>query len=164
MTCFGVILLGAPVIVAQQSRVENAAPTVNVPSTVAEFPDSPGTTYAKSQQTIGSQNVLVATPLSASGETEAQAVEPAVSTPSAPTQESAPTSSTEKPVGTAVAEPIRANGIAGSQPAGVAIAPAKQRRVRTMVLRVGAILGAGVAIGSVLALTEATPSKPPGAH
>jgi hypothetical protein len=29
---------------------------------------------------------------------------------------------------------------------------------------VGAILGAGAAVGTVIALTQATPSKPPGAH
>ncbi len=33
-----------------------------------------------------------------------------------------------------------------------------------MVIRMGALIGAGVAVGSVVALTEATPSKPPGAH
>jgi len=67
-------------------------------------------------------------------------------------------------VGTAAAETSNASGVAASQPAGVAVAPAKQRRVRTMVLRVGALVGAGVAVGTVVALTQATPSKPPGAH
>ena len=52
----------------------------------------------------------------------------------------------------------------GCSAAGVAVAPAKQRRVRTIVIRVGAIVGAGVAVGSVVALTAATSSKPPGAH
>ncbi len=69
-----------------------------------------------------------------------------------------------KPVGTAAAGTLPATGIAASQPAGVAIAPAKQRRVRTILIRTGAILGAGVAVGSVVALTKATPSKPPGAR
>jgi hypothetical protein len=54
--------------------------------------------------------------------------------------------------------------VTAAQPAGAAIAPAKQRRVRTIVLKVGAILGAGAAIGTVVALSAATPSKPPGAH
>jgi hypothetical protein len=44
------------------------------------------------------------------------------------------------------------------------MAPAKQHRVRTIVLRTGAIIAAGVAVGAVIALTEATSSKPPGAH
>lgn len=63
-----------------------------------------------------------------------------------------------------MAETPNASGVAASQPAGVAIAPAKQRRVRTLVLRTGALIGAGVAVGSVIALTAGTSSKPPGAH
>jgi hypothetical protein len=70
----------------------------------------------------------------------------------------------QKPVGTAAAEAPHATGVAASQPAGVAIAPAKQHRVRTIVIRVGVIVGAGVAVGTVVGLTEATSSKPPGAH
>jgi hypothetical protein len=70
----------------------------------------------------------------------------------------------QKPVGTAAAEPTGANGIAASQPAGVAIAPGKQRRVRTIVISIAAIAAAGVAIGSVAALTAGTSSRPPGAH
>jgi hypothetical protein len=72
--------------------------------------------------------------------------------------------SQRKPVGTAAAEAPNATGVAASQPAGVAIAPGKQHRARTIVIRMGAILGAGAAVGTVVALTAATPSKPPGAH
>jgi len=68
----------------------------------------------------------------------------------------------QPPVGTAAAGALRVSGVAASQPAGVAIAPAKQRRVRTIVIRVSAMVGAGVAVGSVVALTRATPSRPPG--
>ena len=84
------------------------------------------------------------------------------SLPQAPEPQVSP--SPQKPVGTATAETTNASGVAASQPAGVAIAPAKQRRVRTIVLRVGALVGAGVAVGTVIGLTRATPSKPPGAH
>jgi len=55
-------------------------------------------------------------------------------------------------------------GIAASQPAGAALAPAKQRRVRTILITVGAILGAGAAAGVTMALSEGSPSKPPGAR
>jgi len=67
-------------------------------------------------------------------------------------------------VGTAAAEAPKTKGVTAAQPSGIAIAPAKQRRVRTIVLRVGAIVAAGAAVGTVIALTEATPSRPPGAH
>jgi len=70
----------------------------------------------------------------------------------------------QRPVGTAAAEAPKVNGVTAAQPAGVAIAPAKQHRVRTIVLRTGAILGAAAALGTVVALTATTPSKPPGAH
>lgn len=70
----------------------------------------------------------------------------------------------QKPVGTAAAEAPNVSAIAASQPAGVAIAPAKQRRVRTIILRTGAILGGAAAIGAIVGLTAATPPKPPGAH
>jgi hypothetical protein len=80
---------------------------------------------------------------------------------SAPPAQTAPV---QRPVGTAAAGASNVNAIAASQPAGVAIAPAKQHRVRTIILRTGAIIGAGVAVGIVVALTAATPPKPPGAH
>src|SRR5207302_937032 len=70
----------------------------------------------------------------------------------------------QRPVGTAAAEAPKVSGITAAEPAGVAIAPAKQHRVRTLAIKIGAIIGAGAALGTVIALTEATPSKPPGAH
>lgn len=82
----------------------------------------------------------------------------------APAPAQKPTQKPQRPVGTAAAEAPKVSGITAAQPAGVAIAPAKQHRVRTIVLKVGAIVGAGVAVGTVIALTAATSSKPPGAH
>jgi hypothetical protein len=70
----------------------------------------------------------------------------------------------KQPVGTAAAEGIRTSGVAASAPAGTAIAPAKQRQVRSLLIKMGAVLGAGAAVGTVYALSAATPSKPPGAH
>jgi len=81
-----------------------------------------------------------------------------------PTQTTGTPTQPQHPVGTAAAEAPKVTGITAAEPAGVAMAPAKQRRVRTIVLKVGAIIGAGVALGMVVALTAATPSKPPGAH
>lgn len=80
------------------------------------------------------------------------------------TQDAAQDQRSQRPAGTAAAEAPRVTGITAAEPAGVAIAPAKQRRVRTIVLKVGAIIGAGAAIGTVVALSAGTSSKPPGAH
>jgi len=71
---------------------------------------------------------------------------------------------TQEPVGTAAAGSVETTGVAASNPAGAAIAPAKQRRTRTILIKVGALVGAGVAIGTVAALSSASPSRPPGAR
>ncbi len=108
-----------------------------------------------------------------------QAVQPATGTPAAnPTQQAAaqqstdlpnspgsvrtqPPAGTERPLGTAAAEIGNASGTAASKPAGIAIAPAKQHQSRALLLKLGAVLGAGVAIGTVMALSSASPSRPP---
>jgi hypothetical protein len=123
-------------------------------STSGDLPDSPGAMLAKASDPVAQQSTGapgLSAPPSPGSSPSASAAPQAQSTP-------------QKPVGTAAAEAPNATGIAASQPAGIAIAPAKQHRVRTIVLRTGAIIGAGVAVGSVIALTAATPSKPPGAH
>jgi hypothetical protein len=118
-----------------------------------QLPDSPSATLAKlqppalPQSSAQSESALPAPQGQQNQSTQSQA-------------QPAP----QKPEGTAAAEPTHAGGVAASQPAGVAIAPDKQHRARTIVIRVGAIIGAAAALGAVVALTEATGSKPPGAH
>jgi hypothetical protein len=70
----------------------------------------------------------------------------------------------KEPVGTAAAESISTTGVAASRPAGVAVAPAKQRRVRSILIKMGALAGVGIAIGTTMALSQGSPSKPPGSH
>jgi len=70
----------------------------------------------------------------------------------------------QEPVGTAAAAGVETTGVAASKPAGAAIAPAKQRRTRSFLIKVSAIVGASVAIGTVAALASASPSRPPGAR
>jgi anti-sigma B factor antagonist len=67
---------------------------------------------------------------------------------------------TQEPVGTAAATFIKTTGVAASRPAGAAIAPAKQRRARSILIKVAAIAGAGAAVGAVVALASASPSRP----
>jgi hypothetical protein len=66
--------------------------------------------------------------------------------------------------GTAAAEAEKSTGVAASRPAGMAIAPAKQRRRRSFLLKMGALVGAGVAGGTVYALSRSSPGKAPGAR
>ena len=65
--------------------------------------------------------------------------------------------------GTATAEGGRTVGGAASRPAGTAIAHAKQRQTRSFFIKLGAIAGAGIAIGTVYALSRGTSSTPPNA-
>lgn len=67
---------------------------------------------------------------------------------------------TPEPVGTAAAPAETPVGTAVSRPAGAAIAPAKQKRRRTFLIRVGLIVGAAVAVGTVVALSKASRSRP----
>lgn len=143
------LVLPLPAVAQQQS-----APA----QLLAELPDSPSATLATRQ------SVQPAPPAPSLTNSQPRPVIEARATESnSPVQQEA-SPSPEKPVGTAAAGIMPASGIAASQPAGVAIAPAKQHRVRIILIRTGAIIGAGIAVGSVVALTEATPSRPPGAH
>jgi len=119
------------------------------------LPDSPGTILARAafpEQSSQAAPIQVQT-----NQTEASQNQSNQS-------QSANQPQTQKPVGTAAAEAPSTSGVAASEPAGVAIAPAKQRRARTIIIRTGAIIGAAVAVGVVVGLTAATGPKPPGAH
>jgi anti-anti-sigma factor len=70
----------------------------------------------------------------------------------------------QEPLGTAAAPAVTTTGVAASRPAGSAIAPAKQRRARSILIKVSAIVGAGVAIGTVVALSKASSSRPSGSR
>ena len=164
----GILLSGFPVAVlpvaAQQAQSRESASAdplllAKTEAQPAELPDSPGAVVLKAEQSAPLQSASQQTNSKQDGSGAAPAPPPAAQSQPAQNQ-----TQSQKPVGTAAAESPDASGIAASQPAGVAIAPAKQRRVRTIVVRMGAIIGAGVAVGSVVALTAGTSSKPPGAH
>jgi hypothetical protein len=67
------------------------------------------------------------------------------------------------PSGAAGAKAAPAKGAPASRPVGSAIAPAKQRERRSLLIKVGLVAGACVAVGSAIALSKGSPSKPPGA-
>lgn len=139
---------------AQDSNVAKTTGQVNAEKSQersSELPDSPSTTLAQASN----QSQTSQTPSQQQEQTlqATQQGQPA----QAPARQ-------QEPVGTAAAEAPKTTGVAASQPAGLAIAPAKQRRARKIIIRTGAIIGAGIAVGTVIALTEATSSKPPGAR
>jgi len=81
-----------------------------------------------------------------------------------PEPEIEPRNQAREPVGTAVAGAPVTTGVVASAPAGAAIAPAKQRRVRILLIKMSAVVGAGAAIGAVTALSTGSPSRPPGSR
>jgi len=131
----------------------------------AELPDSPGAVRSQAenppQQQINSPSTAQPPQQSETGSSITLA--PRSQEPAAPAPGS-PEIKQQRPVGTAAAETPMVSGTTAAQPAGFAVAPAKQHRTRTLVIKVGAIAGVAVALGTTLALTMATPSKPPGAH
>lgn len=67
------------------------------------------------------------------------------------------------PLGTATAQEGATRGGVASRPAGEAIAPAKQRQVHSMLIKLGLVAAGAVAVGTVVGLTRGTSSIPPGA-
>ncbi len=82
------------------------------------------------------------------------------------TQQSNPPAATApqsqpQPSGTAAAPAVQVSGSAASKPAGVAIAPPKQRQIRSWLIKFGFIAGVGAAVGTVAALSAASPGHVP---
>lgn len=91
-------------------------------------------------------------PPAAAGQNQTQTQQP----PAQNGQQSAP----QQPLGTAAAPYVRPEGIPASRPAGAVIAPAKQRRVRIIAIRIALLVGAAVAIGTVAAASKGSPARP----
>lgn len=123
-----------PMLAQQSSTPSQQEPSASQPSTVppVELPESPGASKSSSN-----------------------APAPAANAQSGNAQQAA------QPSGTAAAPAVQVSGGAASKPAGVAIAPPKQRQVRSWLIRFGFLAGAGAAIGTVAALSAASPSRVP---
>ena len=160
----------------QSSQPQNSQPTTqNAPSQPGTNPqtapnqgqNAPANQPANSGTTVNpSQGPLapVTTYPEASG-TEQNEPPPdlnpqTVTVPEAPKPKQQPS----QPVGAATAEKVPTAGGAAAKPAGAAIAPAKQHQTRSLLIKIGAIAAAGVAAGTIFALSRGTSSKPPGAQ
>jgi hypothetical protein len=108
--------------------------------------------------------LLLAIPMGAAAQQAAPAAQPTPpaqnAQPSNTQTDAQPQSGETKPVGTAVAPYEKTMGVTASRPAGAVIAPAKQRRVRAILIKVGVIAGAAVAVGTVAALSHGSSSRP----
>ena len=137
-----VVLLSLPfeqAAVAAQQPTVSSAQSQAVPAQQQSVPATPGQKQSSDQSQTVNQSGQSGPPQSGSDQQENGAA---------------------NPVGTAAAPYEKPTGVAASRPAGAVIAPAKQRRARYILIRVGVIVGVGVAVGTVAALSHASPSRP----
>ena len=162
-----VVLCGAPQLAQAQQSSESSqnVPLVDAPASHEQPPSPTGSSADPSQGPLEplppspeSQQQLPNAPSSSQPQPTGTPQAPPVPMANAP----APQSPAGEPVGTATAERTPTAGGAAYEPAGTAIAPAKQRQVRSLLIKLGAVAGAGVALGTVMALSKGTPSTPPG--
>ncbi len=140
------VLLGGPQLAAAQQQTNAQTGTTQPPSSSAQLPDAP-------------QAQAVGTPALPQ---DAQPDQPDQQQQQNKDQQQQQNKKEQAPLGAAAAQKGVTAGGAASKPAGTAIAPAKQRQVRSWLLKLGMIAAGGAAIGTVLALTKGTSSVPPG--
>jgi len=71
--------------------------------------------------------------------------------------------SANAPSGAAGAKAANVKGAPVAQPVGAAVAPPRQHGHRSLLIKIGLVAGAGVALGTAVALAERSPARPPGA-
>jgi hypothetical protein len=158
-------LCGVPELLAQttQPAQQSGQQQPNMTADPSQGPIEPAQT-APEQQQPADQTLPNAPSNSQTGTTTAL---PDAQTQPAPAAPAAPNGTTQRrpqePAGTAAAGSSETVGGAASKPAGTAIAPAKQRQVRSLLIKIGAIAAAGAALGIVYGLSKSTSPKPPGA-
>ena len=143
-----------PVAPATDQSAPTQQPSTQQPTTQ---PATPGSGVNPSQGPLQPVKPVTSYP-DAAGEQQQNAPAQGNNLPNGP-QPKRPT----EPVGAATAESVPTTGGAAAKPAGVAIAPAKQHQSRSLLIKVGAALAAGAALGTVYALSHGTSPTPPGA-
>jgi hypothetical protein len=107
--------------------------------------------------------LLASPPQSSQSSTAGQ--KPDDSLPDAPQPQSAQTPPGQQPApsGAAGAKAAKVKGSPVSKPAGAAVAPGRQRGHHSLLIKLGLVAGAGIGVGSVVALAERSPARPPNA-
>src|SRR5579863_91036 len=156
----GIVALGIVALLTLETSSTAGAqqsPPPIPPSVPSQAPQPAKTQEAATTQTQPSEDARNESPDSLPSAPTPMPVQQApAQQQAAPQQQATP----QQPVGTAAAPYEKPTGVAGSRPAGAAIAPAKQRRVRAIVIRLGIVLAAGAAVGTVVGLSKATHSTP----
>jgi hypothetical protein len=141
-----------------QSVPSTEQPPAPAPGSQAnpQQPANPGTSVNPSQAPL--QPVTTYPDATGTQQQPSSAASPQTSIPEGPQPKKQPS----EPVGAATAESVPTAGGAAAKPAGVAIAPAKQHQTRSLLIKIGAVVAAGAALGAVVALSRGTSSTPPG--
>ena len=141
----GSVMCGLPECVqAQQAAQDNSQQPNGVMPNPAQGPLQPVPTENQPSTENPAQNP----------ESSTEAV------PATPAPQPKPEQQIQQPLGAATAEGVPTVGGAASRPAGMAIAPAKQSQRRSLLLRMGLIAAAGIAVGTVYGLSKGTSAKP----
>ena len=150
-----VVFLAVPFAEAVRTQPQpvNSQATRTAPDTQTQGSDNP----TSRADPVRSQPAATPTSSGAANSSQVSQDSSSAALPSAPQQQQ---NGTSNPVGTAAAPYEKATGIAASSPAGAVVAPAKQKRSRSFLIRVGLIVGACAAIGTVVALSAGSPSRP----
>jgi hypothetical protein len=147
----------APSGEAQETGIDggNGKPVVSSAQSVAPLPDAPE--VAQSSSTGGSNG---SNGSSQPSQDQQQPVQDQQQPSQEPQKNDQQQNGTAQPVGTAAAPAVKGTGVSGSRVSGAAIAPAKQRRVRTFLISIAVVVAAGVAVGTVVGLSHTSPSQP----
>ena len=160
-------LCGVPEVMAQAAQTSSSQPQPSqvqpTSSQAQQTPARPSTTLIPDPAQAPLQPVTSTLPDTPSASPQQQQPTPATTTAAEPQTEAPPLQAPKQPLGAAAAEVAPPTGGAASKPAGTAIAPAKQRQVRSLLLKLSMMAAAGAALGTVYGLTRATSSVPPGA-
>lgn len=168
VAALGFCLGGAPELIAQAASSPAAQTQQQAPSDPRFGGVKPDPAAGPQQPTLSPQKPDSGPALpNAPSEPQpaAQPATPTTSNGSRGTQAvQRPTTQIEPPTGVAAAEKGVTQGGAASTPAGTAIAPAKQRQVRSLLIKMGVIAAGAVAVGTVVGLSKGTPTAPPGSQ
>jgi hypothetical protein len=142
----------APTTPDSTTQTAPATPDSTLPATPAELPNAPSAN-ATPAQAAPSQDQSSSSSSSSSSRQDQNGA----STQQLQQQQ-------QQPLGAAAAQKGVTRGGAASKPAGTAFAGTKQRQSRSLLIKLGAVAAAGVALGTIYALTRGTSSTPPGAR
>jgi len=137
---------------------QNTQPAAPAGQNQPQQPANPGTSVNPSQAPL---QPVTTYPDAAGAQQEQQSPNTAPAAQTTVPEGPQPKKPTE-PVGAATAESVPTSGGAAAKPAGIAIAPAKQHQTRSLLFKIGAVVAAGAALGTVYALSHGTSSTPPG--